>query len=285
MKVSANIEQPQKKKQYYIGETIAASTVAGAASLVTAPISLGVMKGIHKIGKLPADKVEIMHKAAEQAIKDTGLAAKGLKIEYLQKPPINLGGMLKFIKDPIKQIEAGYNGKFTQGLTTVNGQPQIFQSILMPQKDVSFLAFHEIGHAMNNNFSKIGKFIQHARNPLMILASLVAIYGACSTKSKPKDGEKLTVMQKTNNFIRNNAGKLSFGLMLPVLAEEGIATLRGNNLAKKLLSPDMLKIVKKGNAIAFLSYLGTAAGVGLGAWAAVKIKDKLVERKQNKINS
>ena len=279
MQVTTNVGQPKQKKSHHIGESIVAYIGGSTVATATTPIGLGVMKGIHNIGKLPADKIEIMHKAAEKAIKDTGLAAKGLQIEYLKKPPINLGGMLEFIRNPIKQIEAGYNGMFIKGLA----EKQMVQSILMPQKDVSFLAFHEIGHAMNNNFSKIGEFIQHARNTLMTLASLIEIYGAFSTKSKPKDGEKLTGMQKVNNFIRNNAGKLAFGAMTPVLLEEGIATLRGNNLAKKLLSPDMFKIVKKGNAVAFLSYLATAAGLGLGAWAAVKIKDKLVERKENKV--
>lgn len=283
MQVGTNVGQPKQKKSHHIGESMLASAGASTVAMANTPIGLGVMKGIHNIGKLPADKIEIMHKAAEQAIKDTGLAAKGLQIEYLKKPLINLSSKLEFITKPIKQIEAGYNGMFVQGITNVNGKPQMVQSILMPQKDVSFLAFHEIGHAMNNNFSKIGKFVQLARNPLMTLASLIILYGAFSTKSKPKDGEKLTGMQKVNNFIRNNAGKLAFGATLPVLLEEGIATLRGNNLAKKLLSPDMLKIVKKGNAVAFLSYLATAASLGLGAWAAVKIKDKLVERKENKV--
>lgn len=50
-------------------------------------------------------------------------------------------------------------------------------------------------------------------------------------------------------------------------------------LANKLLSPEMAKIVSKGNKVAYLSYLGTAACLGLGAWAAVKVKDMIVNKK------
>ena len=152
----------------------------------------------------------------------------------------------------------------------------------MPEKGISFAAFHEIGHAMNYNFSKIGKALQHMRLPGMIAASAIALYGAFSSKSKPEEGKELTKGQKVNNFIRNNAGKLSFAAMLPMLAEEAMATIKGNKLAGKLLSPDMLKVVKKGNAVAYLTYIATAASWGLASGAAVKVKDTLVAQKEAK---
>ncbi len=282
MKISMN-QDVNSKKSHYIGESIVASTAGSVASVASLPAGLAVMKGMQKIGNLPADKVEILHKAAEQAIKDTGLAAKGVAIEYI-KEPATKQGIKSLMMGPLAQISEGYNAAFTSkpikslfGKVIHNGN-----TILMPEKGISFAAFHEIGHAMNYNFSKIGKALQHMRLPGMIAASAIALYGAFSSKSKPEEGKELTKGQKVNNFIRNNAGKLSFAAMLPMLAEEAMATIKGNKLAGKLLSPDMLKVVKKGNAVAYLSYIATAAGLGLASWAAVKVKDALVAKKEAK---
>lgn len=259
-------------------QNVAGSIAAAAAASVVAQSStipaIGVIKGMQKIGNLPADKIEIMHKAAEQAIKDTGLAAKGVSIEYLKEPTVKKG--LKAIFDtPIAQIREGFNACFTTPNASIKGTNTIY----MPEKGVSFLAFHETGHAMNANLTKWGTMLQKMRTPGMAAAGLIALYGAFSSKSEPKDGKNLTTGQKANNFIRNNAGKLAFGAMMPMLFEEAMATIKGNGLAKKLLSPEMFKTVAKGNAVAYMSYLVTAAGLGLGAWAAVKVKDHFTDQK------
>ena len=89
-------------------------------------------------------------------------------------------------------------------------------------------------------------------------------------------------MQKTNNFIRDNAGKLSFAAMLPVLAEEGMATIRGQKLANKLLSKDLAKTILKGNAVGYLAYVLSAVGLAAAAYTAVKIKDAFVNKNNSK---
>ena len=61
-----------------------------------------------------------------------------------------------------------------------------------------------------------------------------------------------------------------------------MATIRGQKLANKILSPDLAKHVMKGSGVCYLSYLGAAAAVAVGSYAAVKIKDYLVNRKQAK---
>ena len=78
------------KKSNYIGQSMLASAGSGAVQLATVPVSVGIMKTMNQIGKIPADKIEILHKAAEQAIKDTGLAAKGVSITYLKEPTIKM---------------------------------------------------------------------------------------------------------------------------------------------------------------------------------------------------
>lgn len=264
-----------------VAESMAAAAAASAVAQASAIPALGVLKGMQKIGNLPADKIEIMHKAAEQAIKDTGLAAKGVSIEYL-KAPQNPKGIKAMLSGPIEQIREGFNACFINAKTSLKDLAKYQvkpNTIYMPEKGISYAGFHEIGHAMNANLTKWGTMLQKMRTPGMIAAGLIALYGAFSSKSEPKDGKNLTKGQKVNNFIRNNAGKLAFGAMVPMLFEEAMATIKGNGLAKKLLSPDMFKTVAKGNAVAYMSYLATAAGLGLAAWTAVKVKDHFTTKK------
>lgn len=261
--------------------SIAAMTVGGMVAQASAIPAIGVLKGMQKIGNLPADKIEIMHKAAEQAIKDTGLAAKGVTIEYLKEPTVKKG-LKALFESPIVQIKEGLNACFINPKSSIkdlNKYNVKANTIYMPEKAISYAGFHEIGHAMNANLTKWGTALQKMRKPGMIAAGLIMLYGAFSKQSEPKDGKELTKGQKANNFIRNNAGKLAFGAMAPTLFEEAMATIKGNGLAKKLLSPEMAKTVMKGNGVAYLSYLASAAGLGLGAWAAVKIKDSAMNQK------
>ena len=117
----------------------------------------------------------------------------------------------------------------------------------------------------------------------MLLPALIAVYGAFSRKSKPKDGGELTSAQKTNNFIRDNAGKLSFVATIPMLVEEAAATIKGQKWAKEFLTPDLAKKVLKGNSIAYGSYLLTAASLVFASWTAVKIKDRAIAKKERKL--
>lgn len=156
-------------------------------------------------------------------------------------------------------------------------------SIILPKRDLSFAGFHEAGHAINWNLSKIGKFLQKHRlatalGPVIPVA--LGIYGAMTQKSKPADGETLTFGQKTKNFLRDNAGILSFAGCLPMLIEEGMASVRGQKYANKLLSKDLSKKVLKGNVTAYMSYLGVAAVMSLASYLAVKVKDNKIKEKE-----
>ncbi len=157
-------------------------------------------------------------------------------------------------------------------------------SVLLSKDKLHTVGFHELGHAMNWNFSSFGRFLQKCRTVAMFAPMFIGIYGAVTKKSKPKnEGEKLTVAQKFNNFLRDNAGKLSFAVALPMLIEEGMATAKGNSFAKKLLSPELAKRVSKSNAVAYSSYLLTAVLGTLGAYVAVKVKDNAISKKETKL--
>jgi len=64
-----------------------------------------------------------------------------------------------------------------------------------------------------------------------------------------------------------------------MLAEEGLASLKGGNVAKNLfkdgkLSKELLNKVRISNISNFAGYLALAAGAVLGTKLAIKVKDK-----------
>lgn len=283
MEVSQNInnvafngkqKSTMKDKAIYANGTVAGIVGGASAQSASALISAGISYTTGKIGNLSQDKIDIIHKASEKALELGGVKDKGVAIEWL-KPSgkkLSLFDKLRLISNPTRireAIQEGLNAGFS-GFTN---------KIYMPENKVSFLAFHEIGHSINFNNSKFWKGMQKLRMPALALASLPMIYGAISKESKAEDGKELNKKQKINNFIRNNAGKLSFATMLPVLAEEGMATIRGQKLANQLLPKNIARKVLKGNAVAYTSYLITALGFAAAAYTAVKVKDAFVNKR------
>lgn len=273
-----NAVHPKKEsKGRNVGASLLAAGAASVVPTVSMPAGIAIVKKMQKVGDLPEHKINILHQKAEEAIKMAGLDKFGVKIEYLKQPKFKKP-FIQVLSNPIAMIEQGMNAAF------LNSPAGFFKknTILMPEKGISFAAFHEIGHAMNYNLSKIGKLLQKMRMPGMFAAGAIGLFGAFTKTSKPQDGKELTKWQKFKNFVRDNAGKLSFAAMVPMLAEEAMATIKGQKLAKKLLSPKMAKTVAKGNAIAYLSYLASAAALGLSSLAAVKVKDYFVDKKETK---
>ena len=267
-----------------VGGSIAgALTGSYVVPLMSAPIGVGVINKMHKMNDLPVDTVQLIHNAAERAINDAGLAEHGVKIKYIPEvKPESLYDKIMGLLNPIKGVEHGNNA------FAVIDNKAVYMglekgAIHMPENKLSSTVFHEIGHQMNANLSKIGPILQKCRPISMYAPAILALYGAFTQKSEPQNGKDLTDGQKAKNFVRNNIGKLVFISTLPMLIEEGMASIKGNKLAKKVLSEDMAKMVGKGNSIAYLSYLASAIFASLGAWAAVKIKDKAIEKKREKI--
>lgn len=250
--------------------------------LLGAPAGLGVINIVHKMNDLPADKVEFVHKASQEAIDKSGLAKKGVKVIYEEEVKAsNLLSRIRGLINPMVGVKQGDNA-----CAVVNDvlAPLLNKGeIHMPEKKLSYTVFHEMGHQMNANFSKFGAMLQKLRPVSVYLPVVIALFGAVTKKGEPKDENGLTAGQKTKNFIRNNAGKLTFFAMLPMLTEEAMATIKGQKLAKGVLSKEMAAKVGKTNATAYLTYLLSALCASLGAWAAVKIKDKAIEKKQQKV--
>ena len=156
--------------------------------------------------------------------------------------------------------------------------------ILIPEKMLNTSAFHEMGHALNANFGKFSKVLQKMRPVSIIVPAIISLM-ALTTKRKvsdiPTEGDSKA--QKIKHFVKANAGKLTFLAFTPMLAEEGLASLKGGKIAKKVLDPSLLKKVRTTNALGFASYTLCAVASGVGVALGVKVKDNIQTKHKQKI--
>ena len=187
----------------------------------------------------------------------------------------NTNGNKKFLPEPpVVRIDK----KFKKIIQTVAKVKNAFyypitKDIVINQVKFPAASFHEMGHAMNATGSKLMKTLAVGRH-VSALIGVPLILAVGFLKPKKKDGEKPKgVFDKTTTFIKSNAGKLTFLALIPTIAEEGIASIRGGKLAKKVLNPGLLKKLNKNNTLAWSTYLaGTLLISGFAAFS-VKIRD------------
>lgn len=282
--ISFKSKNEEKKKN----RNLRASTAAVATALCIDPIQAVytnkiAIPNMRKVDNLTEDVVEICHKAAEKVIKEKGLADNGVKIEYLKEIPITDKKLLK--RDLIAQVHNGSNACciLMDGMRIENDKmiPISKGTILAPEKKLSLAVFHEIGHAHNLVKSKFSRVMQKVRIFSPAIALSILAFSAFTRTSKPEDDKELTKAQKTKNFIRNNAGKLTVAAMLPVIIEETTATIKGQKFVKEFL-PDFAQKTLKSNIWGLSSYITATALFGLASFATVKIKDKMLANQENK---
>ena len=173
---------------------------------------------------------------------------------------------LKQLENVANQVMLGKNAIYAN----------VKKKIILPEKGLSCSAFHEMGHAINANISKFGKILQGSRQFALFAIPIALI---ALIKNKKAEGEKpKNKLDSIGDFVKNNAGKLVFASYIPLLLEEGLASIKGGKLAKQVLSPDLAKKVSKTNAIGFCTYLTVAALSSIGLALGTKIRDKIVEK-------
>lgn len=143
-------------------------------------------------------------------------------------------------------------------------------------------AFHEMGHAVNHNFSKFWKGMQKLRVPCGIAGGLLGTV-ALFKRKKVEGEEPKGFFDKTTTFIKNNVGKLTLAAFAPIVAEELMATYRGNKMAKKVLSPELFKKVQKTNRFGAMTYIAVGVGAALAAVVGSKVRDAIAKPKEIKV--
>ena len=268
-----------------IGGYSAGGAIASAgmfAPLCTTNVAL--MKKMQDTVRVTSGRSEF-NNIVDSAMELSGLNKAGVKL--IDATPFNAQEVRNMLRNeygifnkiyPKKYIDLLVNNTAGQIFHGANGVFAKKTNSIISGPDKSLLIFHEMGHAMNRN---LGKFTRTLGN--MRVAGLLGTVCLMTAliKDKKQDGKKPEgFFDKTTTFIKNNVGKLMFMSFVPLLAEEGLASIRGQKIAKQLLSPELYKKVVKGNALGFSSYLLMSIGAGLGAFAANKVRDKIVHKNQ-----
>ena len=291
IKDNQNYTQEQNYKKpgagAIIGGAIAGSAVSKLISLPHQFIAPGILNKMVKLSSsLTKDEFNKVEQAAADAIKNTGLKDKGVEIikatsenseqiSQIMSGEVNRG-IAKFLPKNAKKF---LESMFTNQMKNGHNACYTFASkkIIMPEKDLALAFFHEAGHAMNANLSKVGKALQGCRS-LAILALPISMIALFKSKKAPDEKPKNN-LDKATTFVKDNAGKLTFAAFLPTIIEEGLASIKGNKLAKELLSPELAKKVAKTNALGFSTYLMIASLSGIGICLGSKVKDKIASKK------
>lgn len=262
------------------GKTAGAVLVGGGAYAATSalqmPLSNFCLNKMSKIGQ-SCDSV-VLNKGVDKALENFKLPSKGVGIIGVNaQTPTNplfdkFPKWLKSLLDPMVDIKAGKNAAFSLS----------FNQIFVNREKLGVATFHEMGHAVNHNFSKFWKGMQILRFPCMALGGLFGTV-ALFKRKKVEGEEPKGFFDKTTTFIKNNVGKLTLAAFAPIVAEELMATYRGNKMAKKVLSPELFKKVKMTNRFGAATYLTSAIAGALAAVAGSKVRDAIAKPKEIKV--
>jgi hypothetical protein len=291
---------------YFIGSW-ASSAVNIALGL---PLTVGILGALHKY---KGGSFEENERAAQKMADESGLTKKGFKNLFIDKDnkqqlvdkvleEIDISTKKskvaqfkekcaeKYIDATIGKGEKGTGKALLQSFKKVIAEVYAwmvekgFNAFYLPETNVaatakkkSDLIYHEIGHAMNANSSKFAKFAQSAarRIPALVLP-ITMLTALCHTNLKPKNNEEKSKTTKVLDYIKNNAGKLTFFSFVPMIMEEALASARGIKFVGKEFGTGRAAKIGALYTVALGSYIGAAAIQGYAVKIAGKVRDKIV---------
>lgn len=243
---------------------------------------LGKYLGNREISSVGKEFIE----ASKAAFAKSGLDARGVKfVDVKNMSDLNcLDGEIPKIFKKYPKIEKFFKRKLDCSKSQiVKGKNACFahkaNKIFVNTEKMSYVSFHEMGHALNANVGKAGKILMKLRKPGMLLVGVAMLTGIF--KRKKVEGEKPQgVVDKVTTFIKDNCGKLTFLGFLPTILEEGLASVKGAKLAKGLLSEKNFKLLNRFNSKSWLTYLGAGIATSVGVTLASKVRDWIAEPKK-----
>ena len=288
MKVQLNTNQScsycaNKKKERNVGKSI----VSAAAGAVSVPLFyLGQLFCVDKMVKLneglSEKSIEQVNNAASKILNTSGLRKDGVKVFYVEQ--MSKGHFLS----PARP-ENGRNSMFIPKKVLGYTLKKCGNLIVVPEKSLYTSIFHELGHAMTHNFSSFGRnvlqspFLRGIPRSLAPYAAMLVL--PFTSKRNENVMEEERKKAKMHNFMRDNAYLFMAGLSAVTILEEVLASLKGQKLAKGLLSKEAESIMKKTNLYSAGSYVLSSCLLTLPFYVVPRVKDLLVERSKNKNNN
>ena len=247
------------------------------------------------VGKIQPAENDTFWRAAHQAFQTSPLTNKDVKIVNLTPSnfetfrddtlakivkPINKKGWVGKIQ---KKLLDRKIKKFKKSLYAISlGKNACYipatKTVALNKNKMSFSTFHELGHSINHASKGFAGKLHKNRKYFALLAPVILLTSLL-TKKKSKDEKPKNTAEKITTFTKENCGKLMFACMIPTLAEEGLASVNANKLAKKVLSPELLKKMNSLNIKAWGTYLLGATITGACGALAVWVKDKITQPK------
>lgn len=276
----------------FYNQSIAIGTIAGLAtpsivkSKIAPHINNRLFRNLYNTNKLTKQEIDVLDKATDKAFDISGLAKHGVKLAkvneqtpFTKPEQIILDTIDKTTSNEnlreFKKSEAvfkysaikGYNSAF---LPTTN-------EIMYNKEKMPLTAFHEMGHAMNKYQTKISKFLQESCRKNKKLAGFISLVAILAPSKSQQSLHPMSDEDKVIGKFRDNAGLLAAATYLPTIIEESSASYKGQKLAKKVLSPELAKKVRKCNAFGLSTYILSAVAMGVGTELGVRLKDAVIK--------
>lgn len=276
----------------YYNQSIALGTIAGLAAPnlikkhVAPPVNSRLLKNLYNANTLDKKDIDTLEKASDEAFKNSGLIDYGVKLTKVDEHTLFTKEEQKILDTfdkliPNKKLREAKKAEAVLKYSMVKGYNAAFlpdtNEIMYNKNKMPLTSFHEMGHAINKHKTKFSKFLQeNCRNNKKLVAIIPLLAMLAPSKSQ-QNLKPMSDEDKAIGMFRDNAGLLASATFLPTILEEGSATLKGNKLAKKVLSPELLKKVKRSNAVGLSTYILSAATIGIGTSLGVKIKDAVIK--------
>lgn len=237
---------------------------------VNLDVSVDMVSKAFDVTNLAKKGVEIIDVSTEAGVKAMNSTLSEAVPKFVKKIPILNKIVGKSLAKTAFMTETGMNAFFV---------PRTNKIIINSKGMMNWGVFHEMGHAMNKNFGGVGKVLAKTRVAGGILTG-VALLTALFKRKKVEGEKPQGTFDKVTTFVKDNCGMLAFLGWLPSLLEEGLASIKGNKIASKVLAPEQLKSLKKLHGKAWLTYAGMAVGAAVLATVGSKVRDAIAKPKE-----
>lgn len=276
----------------FYNQSIALGTIVGLAtpsivkSKIAPPINNRLFKNLYNTNQLTKQEIDILDKATDKAFDMSGLAKHGVKLAKVneQTPFTKPEQVILDTIDKTTSNETIREFKKSEAVfkySAIKGYNAAFlpntNEIMYNKEKLPLTVFHEMGHAINKYQTKISKFLQESCRNNKKLAGFISLVAILAPSKSQQSLRPMNDEDKAIGKFRDNAGLLAAATYLPTIIEEGSASYKGQKLAKKVLSPELAKKVKRCNAFGLSTYILSAIAMGVGTELGVKLKDAVIK--------